>query len=200
MATKPPIQTPAIAATGPATVEITGTSSRLICGAALDTSRRNAKAGSANVWSPDLGPAGLPVMVWIHGGKYLEGTSSNPHHDGATLAGAGVVTVSMNYRTGAEGFAHIAGAPNNRGILDQAAALQWVQDNVAAFGGDPGKVTVFGQSAGAGCIAALLTMPLAAGLFRRAIAQSVPGTYFSTKLAAAISATIAAPTTCAPTG
>ncbi|MEV0298594.1 carboxylesterase family protein [Nocardia sp. NPDC050710] len=100
--------------------------------------------------------------------------------------------VSMNYRVGMEGFAHIAGAPNNRGFLDQVAALRWVQDNVAAFGGDPDKVTVFGQSAGAGSIAALLTMPIAAGLFRRAIAQSVPGTYFSSRLAAAISATIAA--------
>ncbi|MEU2033775.1 carboxylesterase/lipase family protein [Nocardia amamiensis] len=145
-----------------------------------------------NVWSADPGAAGLPVMVWIHGGKYLEGTSSNPHHDGATLARAGVVMVSMNYRVGVEGFAHIAGAPDNRGILDQVAALRWVQDNIAAFGGDPANVTVFGQSAGAGCIAALLTMPMAAGLFYRAIAQSVPGTYFSPRLAAAISATIAA--------
>ncbi|KAA8889236.1 carboxylesterase family protein [Nocardia colli] len=146
---------------------------------------------TVNVWSPDVGAVGLPVMVWIHGGRYLEGTSSNPHQDGALLAGSGVVVVSMNYRVGVEGFAYIAGAPNNRGILDQIAALRWVQDNVAAFGGDPGNVTVFGQSAGAGCIAALLTMPLAAGLFRRAIAQSVPGTYFSEELAAAISATIA---------
>jgi para-nitrobenzyl esterase len=103
-----------------------------------------------------------------------------------------VVVVSVNYRVGVEGFAHIAGAPDNRGILDQVAALRWVQDNIAAFGGDPGRVTVFGQSAGAGCIAALLAMPMAAGLFRRAIAQSAPGTYFSPRLAAAISATIAA--------
>ncbi|WP_378729492.1 carboxylesterase/lipase family protein [Nocardia brasiliensis] len=144
-----------------------------------------------NVWSPDLGAAGLPVMVWIHGGAYLEGTSGNPHHDGATLARSGVVVVNINYRVGVEGFAHIGGAPDNRGILDQAAALQWVQDNVSAFGGAPGNVTVFGQSAGAGCIAALMTMPLAAGLFQRAIAQSMPGTFFSTKLAAAISAEIA---------
>jgi para-nitrobenzyl esterase len=145
-----------------------------------------------NVWSPDLSAAGLPVMVWIHGGKYLEGTSASPHHDGATLAESGVVMISVNYRVGAEGFAHIAGAPDNRGILDQVAALRWVQDNVAAFGGDPSNVTVFGQSAGAGCIAALLVMPTAAGLFRRAIAQSVPGTYFSVRLAAAMSTTIAA--------
>jgi para-nitrobenzyl esterase len=145
-----------------------------------------------NVWSPGLGAAGLPVMVWIHGGKYLVGDAGNPHENGAILASSGVVVVSMNYRVSVEGFAHITGTPDNRGILDQAAALRWVQDNVAAFGGDPGNVTVFGQSAGAGCIAALLTMPLAAGLFRRAIAQSLPGTYFSERLAAAISATIAA--------
>ncbi|WP_280498101.1 carboxylesterase/lipase family protein [Nocardia asiatica] len=145
-----------------------------------------------NVWSPDLGVAGLPVMVWIHGGAYLEGRSDNPHYDGAALAGAGAVVVSVNYRVGVEGFAHIAGAPNNRGVLDQAAALRWVQVEIAGFGGDPANVTVFGQSAGAGCVAALLAMPMAAGLFRRVIAQSVPGTYFSPELAAAISATIAA--------
>jgi para-nitrobenzyl esterase len=114
-----------------------------------------------NVWSPDLGAAGLPVMVWIHGGKYLEGTSASPHQDGATLARSGVVIVSMNYRVGVEVFAHIAGAPDNRGILDQVAALRWVQDKVTAFGGDPGNATVFGQSAGGGCIAALLVMPMA---------------------------------------
>jgi para-nitrobenzyl esterase len=166
-------------------------------GCAMSSVPDGSDGGSAdwltlNVWSPDLGAAGLPVMVWIHGGKYLEGAASDPHQNGATLAATGVVVVSMNYRVGAEGFAHIAGAPDNRGILDQAAALRWVQDNVAAFGGDPGNVTVFGQSAGAGCIAALLAMPMAAGLFRRAIAQSVPGTYFSERLAAAISAAIAA--------
>jgi para-nitrobenzyl esterase len=131
-------------------------------------------------------------MVWIHGGGYQEGTSANPHADGATLAGSGVVVISLNYRVGVEGFAQILGAPANRGILDQAAALRWVQDNIAAFGGHPGNVTVFGQSAGAGCIAALLAMPTAAGRFRRAIPQSVPGTFFSQELAAAISTAIAA--------
>ena len=145
-----------------------------------------------NVWSPDLSDARLPVMVWIHGGAYLEGTSGNPDADGATLAQEGVVMVSMNYRTGVEGFAHITGAVDNRGILDQAAALRWVQDNIAGFGGDPSNVTVCGQSAGAGCIAALLAMPTSAGLFRRAVAQSVPGTYFSSRLAGAITTTIAA--------
>lgn len=145
-----------------------------------------------NVWSADLGAAALPVMVWIQGGTYLENNSASPHCDGATLARSGVVMVSMNYRVGMEGFAHITGAPDNRGILDQIAALRWVQDNIAAFGGDPDNVTVFGQSAGGACIAALLVMPTAAGLFRRAISQSMPGTYFSERLAATISATIAA--------
>ncbi|GAB2531138.1 carboxylesterase family protein [Nocardia heshunensis] len=143
-----------------------------------------------NIWSPDL-TARLPVMVWIHGGAYLEGSAANPHYDGAALASCGVVMVSLNYRTGFEGFAHISGAPDNRGILDQIAALRWIRDNIAAFGGDPETVTVFGQSAGAGCIAALLAMPMAQGLFRRAIIQSLPGTYFSPELAAAISETIA---------
>ncbi|MEU4651455.1 carboxylesterase/lipase family protein [Nocardia fluminea] len=145
-----------------------------------------------NVWSPDLGAAKLPVMVWIQGGTYLENNTANPHLDAATLAGAGVVVVSMNYRVGVDGFARITGAPDNRGILDQIAALCWVQDNIAAFGGDPSNVTVFGQSAGGASIAALLVMPSAAGLFRRAISQSMPGTYFTPRLAAAISATIAA--------
>ena len=166
-------------------------------GAAMTSMSGDAADGSAdcltlNVWAPDLGAAGLPVMMWIHGGRYLQGGSRNPHSDGRTLAQSGVVVVSVNYRVGVEGFAHIAGAPDNRGILDQIAALRWVRDNVAAFGGDPGNVTVFGQSAGAGCIAALLVMPMAAGLFRRAIAQSVPGTYLSPHLAGAVSATIAA--------
>lgn len=152
-----------------------------------------------NVWTPDPGAARLPVMVWIHGGGYQEGTSANPHTDGSVLARSGVVVVSMNYRVGVEGFAHIAGAPDNRGILDQAAALRWVQDNIGAFGGDAGNVTVFGQSAGAGCIAALLAMPTAAGLFRRAIPQSVPGTFFSPELAAAVSAAIAAEAGAGPT-
>jgi para-nitrobenzyl esterase len=144
-----------------------------------------------NVWSPDPGAAGLPVMVWIHGGAYLHGSSANPHHDGTPFALGGVVVVSLNYRMGVEGFAHLAGAPDNRGILDQILALRWVQENVAAFGGDPGNVTVFGQSAGAGSVAAMLAMPAAAGLFRRAIAQSVPGTFFTTRLAADVSAAIA---------
>jgi para-nitrobenzyl esterase len=146
-----------------------------------------------NVWSPDPGrDAGLPVMVWIHGGAYAIGTSGLPEYDGARLARDGVVLVTFNYRVGVEGFAHIEGAPANRGLLDQVAALEWVRDNIRAFGGDPARVTVFGQSAGGGSVAALLVMPRAAGLFRRAVAQSVPGTFFTPELAGDIAKACAA--------
>ncbi len=147
-----------------------------------------------NVWTPSPQRiAGLPVLVWIQGGGYLVGMSSLPEYDGAGLARDGdVVVVTFNYRVGAEGFAHLDGAPDNRGLLDQVAALEWVRDNITAFGGNPECVTVFGQSAGAGCVAALLGMDRAAGLFHRAIAQSVPGTFFTSELAAEISAACAA--------
>ncbi len=139
---------------------------------------------TVNVWSPGLGAARLPVMVWIYGGAYVAGAASAPGYDGAALASQGVVLVSFNYRLGMEGFAQLTGAPANRGLLDQVAALRWVRDNIAAFGGDPGQVTVFGESAGAGSVVSLLAMPAAAGLFQRAIAQSVPGTFFAAGLAA----------------
>ncbi|EST24802.1 carboxylesterase/lipase family protein [Streptomyces roseochromogenus] len=147
---------------------------------------------TVNVWTPEPSTgAGLPVMVWIPGGAYVIGASSLPEFDGGRLAGSGVVVVTLNYRLGIEGFAQIEGAPANRGLLDQVAALQWVHDNIRAFGGDPDRVTVFGQSAGGGSVAALLAMPRAAGLFRRAVAQSVPGTFFSPELAADIAAACA---------
>jgi para-nitrobenzyl esterase len=100
--------------------------------------------------------------------------------------------VSANYRTGFEGFARLESAPDNRALLDQIAALRWVQDNITTFGGNPDNVTVMGQSAGAGSIAALLVMPSTAGLFRRAILQSVPGTFFTPALATDIAAEISA--------
>ena len=154
---------------------------------------------TANVWSPDPGGS-LPVMVWIQGGGYLFGRSGLPDYDGANLARAGVVLVTFNYRVGLEGFGCVEGVRANRGLLDQVAALEWVRDNVAAFGGDPGRVTVFGQSAGGGSVAALLAMPLAAGLFRRAIAQSVPGTFFTPALAADITRACAAELGLEPAG
>ena len=149
---------------------------------------------TVNVWSPEPAPgAGLPVMVWIQGGGYVIGTSGLPEYDGGRLAReGGVVVVTFNYRVGVEGFAQLEGAPANRGLLDQVAALEWVRDNISAFGGDPDRVTVFGQSAGGGSVAALLAMDRAAGLFHRAVVQSMPGTFFSPELAADIAAACAA--------
>ena len=146
---------------------------------------------TVNVWTPDPAARTLPVMVWIHGGAYMAG-SAGPRYDGTPFASAGTVFVSCNYRLGVEGFAHIDGTPANRGLLDAVAALRWVKDNIERFGGDPGNVTVFGESAGAGVIAALLAMDNARGLFKRAIAQSVPGTFFSAALAGRITEAIAA--------
>ncbi|TYB46783.1 carboxylesterase/lipase family protein [Actinomadura chibensis] len=126
-----------------------------------------------NVWTPDPGAAGLPVMVWIHGGAFRNGSGAVPVYAGRNFARDGVVCVTINYRLGVEGFAHLPGAPSNRGLLDQIAALEWVRDNIAAFGGDPGRVTVFGESAGGMSVTTLLSLDL--GLFGRAIAQSGAG-------------------------
>jgi para-nitrobenzyl esterase len=154
---------------------------------------------TVNVWSPDLDAARLPVLVWIYGGAYLFGSSNDPLYDAAMIAHLGLVVVTFNYRVGAEGFAQLGDAPANRGLLDQLAALHWVQHNIAHFGGDPQRVTLCGQSAGAGSIATLLAMPLAAGLFWRAIAQSVLGHYCTPALAADIAAVLAARLGAAPT-
>jgi len=134
-----------------------------------------------NVWTPaDAPSARLPVMVWIHGGAFLVGASSQSVYDGESLARRGVVVVSVNYRLGPFGFlAHPAlsrqsptSSSGNYGLLDQMAALRWVQRNVAVFGGDPARVTVFGESAGAVSVNLLLVSPAARGLFHRAILQS----------------------------
>lgn len=125
-----------------------------------------------NVWTPDPDSAGLPVMVWIHGGAFANGNSAIPLYDGHAFARDGVVLVSINYRLGVDGFARLSDAPANRGLLDQVAALEWVRDNIGAFGGDPAKVTIFGESAGGMSVITLLAMPRAAGLFAGAIAQS----------------------------
>lgn len=129
---------------------------------------------TVNVWTPDPGSAGLPVMVWIYGGLWKHGAASMPHYDGATLAASGVVVVTFNYRVGFEVFGHLPGTEDNRGLRDQIAALEWVAQNIAAFGGDAAKVTLFGQSAGAASIALLMGAPAARGPFRRVIAQSIP--------------------------
>jgi para-nitrobenzyl esterase len=125
-----------------------------------------------NVWTPDPEGSGLPVMVWIHGGAFANGNSAIPLYDGHAFARDGVVLVSINYRLGIDGFALLPDRPANRGLLDQIAALEWVRDNISAFGGDPENVTIFGESAGGMSVTTLLAMPRAAGLFARAIAQS----------------------------
>ena len=137
-----------------------------------------------NVWAPEK-PASkkLPVMVWLHGGGFVNGGSSPAVYDGSAFARRGVVLVSLNYRLGRFGFfAHPAlsketpnGPLGNYGYLDQIAALQWVRKNVAAFGGDPANVTVFGESAGGGSVLTLATSPLARGLFQKAIVESGGG-------------------------
>jgi len=139
-----------------------------------------------NVWSPPQAPsAKLPVMVFIHGGAYEGGSSSDPLYDGARLAKKGVVVASLNYRLGTLGFlAHPAlsaaspqNVSGNYGMLDQIAALKWVQANIAGFGGDPSNVTIFGESAGGNAVMTLMASPLAKGLFSKVIAQSPVGGY-----------------------
>jgi len=132
-----------------------------------------------NVQTPALDDARRPVMVWIHGGAFVNGTGAIPWYDGANFVRRGdVVVVSINYRLGALGWLQLAqldpvyATAANNGLLDQIAALQWVRDNIAGFGGDPGNVTVFGESAGAMSVGTLLGTPSAAGLFAKAIAQS----------------------------
>jgi para-nitrobenzyl esterase len=149
---------------------------------------------TVNVWTPSASARPpRPVMVWIYGGAYKVGSADSPGYDAQRIARDGdVVVVTFNHRVGIEGFAVIDGAPANRGLLDQVAALEWVRDNIAAFGGDPRAVTVFGESAGAGCVACLLTMPRASGLFNRAVVQSMPGTFLSPELGAAVGKAIAA--------
>jgi para-nitrobenzyl esterase len=133
-----------------------------------------------NVATPGLDGRGRPVLVWIHGGAFRTGQGGIPWYNGASFARRGdVVTVSINYRLGALGFAHLAelggdeyASSGLNGVLDQIAALEWVQENIEAFGGDPGRVTVAGESAGAMSVGTLLGCPSAAGLFDQAIAQS----------------------------
>ena len=134
-----------------------------------------------NIWtSARSASEHLPVMVWIYGGGFRRGSSSQPQYDGEQLARRGVVVVSFNYRVGVFGFlAHPALskesshlASGNYGILDQIAALEWVKRNIGAFGGDPGNVTIFGESAGAFSVLLLNVSPLSAGLFQRCISES----------------------------
>jgi len=124
------------------------------------------------VWTTDPGAAGLPVMVHIYGGGYTYGAGSLPGYSGRNFARDGVVHVGINYRVGIEGFLYLGEGHDNLGLRDQTAALEWVQRNIAAFGGDPARVTIFGQSGGAVSVMLQLALPASRGLFARAIAQS----------------------------
>lgn len=136
-----------------------------------------------NIWRPEKHEALLPVMVWIHGGGLVNGSGTAALYDGAELARQGAVVVTLNYRLGRLGFfahpalsAEQAGGPlGNYGFMDQIAALQWVRANIAAFGGDPGNVTLFGESAGGVSIQRLMMIDAARGLFHKAIVQSGAG-------------------------
>jgi para-nitrobenzyl esterase len=127
---------------------------------------------SLNVFTPGSDTKGLPVFVWIHGGGFTAGTPSSVWYDGSAFTRDGVVVVSIGYRLGIEGFVTLEGAPPNRGVLDCLAALEWVQDNIAAFGGDPAQVTIGGQSAGGGLVTILGAHRRGPDLCRGVIAMS----------------------------
>ncbi len=155
-----------------------------------DTTPETEDCLSLNLWTPGLGDGGKrPVMVWLHGGAFAYGSGNRAVTDGANLARRGdVVVVSVNHRLNILGFLHlddIGGArwmhSSNAGMLDIVAALRWVHDNIAAFGGDPGNVTIFGESGGGGKVSVLLAMPAAQGLFHRAIIQSGAAIRVSTR-------------------
>ncbi|MDR7277140.1 carboxylesterase family protein [Catenuloplanes atrovinosus] len=130
---------------------------------------------TVTVRTPDPAATGLPVMVFVHGGGFVAGSNRAALYDGSSFARDGVVLVTVNYRLGIAGFLDLPGAPANRGLLDVIAALRWVRSDIAAFGGDPDNVTLFGQSAGATIVGGVLATPEAAGLMRRAIVQSGSG-------------------------
>lgn len=147
---------------------------------------------TVNVWTPAVAQSDLPVMVFVHGGGFVAGSTRSAMYDGSAFARDGVVLVTLNYRLGIAGFLDIPGAPANRGLLDVVAALRWVRENIATFGGDPDNVTLFGQSAGATIVGGVLATTQAAGLFRRAIVQSGSGLgAFSTEQAARVTAAAA---------
>ena len=137
---------------------------------------------SLNVFTPAVGDTAaasaekygekLPVLVWIHGGGFKAGSPASPWYDGAAFNRDGVVTLTIAYRLGFDGFGVIDGCPNNRGVRDMICALEWVRDNIADFGGDPERVTIAGQSAGGGSVLALLASPAARGLFHGVISES----------------------------
>ena len=155
----------------------------------LDTTPETEDCLTLNIWTPGLGTAKRPVMVWLHGGAFAYGSGNRAVTDGTNLARRGdVVVVSVNHRLNVCGYLHLddiggkrfAGS-GNAGSLDMVAALEWVRDNIPAFGGDPGNVTIFGESGGGGKVSALLVMPAARGLFHRAVIQSGAAVRFTTR-------------------
>jgi para-nitrobenzyl esterase len=151
-----------------------------------------------NVWAP-TNAHNAPVMVWFPGGAFYRVDAAEGWYDGSSFASQGIVVVTVNYRVGVDGFMAIDGMPHNRGLLDQVAALKWIQQNIAAFGGNPEDVTISGQSAGAQSVMLLMGMPMAQGLFQRAIAQSPPQNHFTPEQAARITKATAEVLGVAPT-
>lgn len=147
---------------------------------------------NVNVFTPDPGAAAaLPVLVYIHGGGFTSGSTASPWYDGAAFNRDGIVTVSLSYRIGFAGFGAVAGAPANRGVLDWLAGLEWVHRNIAAFGGDPARVTLVGQSAGGGAVMTLLALPAAQHLFAGVHAMSAAVTDIPLPRAQALAARLA---------
>ena len=148
---------------------------------------------SVNVWTPDPGGGGLPVLVWLHGGAFVAGSPAQLIYDGSAWMRDGVVLVSVGYRLGVEGFVPFEGGETNVALRDQLAALEWVQREIAAFGGDPGRVCLAGQSAGAMSLGWLLGSPRSRGLFERAISGSGGvGLTFSPEQGGRVAAAVAA--------
>jgi para-nitrobenzyl esterase len=137
--------------------------------------RRGADYLTVDIWAPRRSERPAPVLVFVHGGAFLSGSTGSPLYDGTAFARDGVLLVTVNYRLGIPGFLHLPDAPDNRGLLDVLAALNWVRANVSRFGGDPENITLCGQSAGATLVAGVLAHPPAAGLVRRAVMQSGNG-------------------------
>ncbi len=159
---------------------------------------------NVNVFTPSParpadGETGLPVLVWIHGGGYFAGSPASPWYDGRAFNRDGVVTVTISYRLGFDGFGWIDGAPSNRGVRDWLLALEWVQQNIAAFGGDPSRVTIAGQSAGGGAVLTLLGMERAQHLFHAVYALSGATADVTPDRAEALGRRIAADLGVAPT-
>ncbi|WP_422845408.1 carboxylesterase/lipase family protein [Acidovorax sp. M2(2025)] len=144
-----------------------------------------------NIWAP-ANAQRAPVLVWLPGGAFYRVDAAESWYDGSAYAREGVVVVTVNYRVGIDGFMWVEGMPPNRGFLDQVAALQWVRQNIAAFGGDATNVTLAGQSAGAQSVMALMGMPAAKGLFHKAIAQSPPQNHLTPEQARRIAVATAA--------